>query len=125
MPPGTVSSRVRLIMDAQKVEEGEVEQSGVPFERQASVPRLQGLSVRPHLSGRKSQGTLEAHKNGLRFTSSKNERLDVLYSNIKHAIYQPCQGEHQVLIHFHLKNALLIKKKKVVDIQFYTEVIDV
>ena len=86
---------------------------------------LQGLSVRPHLSGRKSQGTLEAHKNGLRFTSSKNERLDVLYSNIKHAIYQPCQGEHQVLIHFHLKNALLIKKKKVVDIQFYTEVIDV
>ena len=41
MPPGTVSSRVRLIMDAQKVEEGEVEQSGVPFERQAFVPRLQ------------------------------------------------------------------------------------
>ena len=41
MPPGTVSSRVRLIMDAQKVEEGEVEQSGVPVERQASVPRLQ------------------------------------------------------------------------------------
>ena len=28
-------------MDAQKVEEGEVEQSGVPVERQASVPRLQ------------------------------------------------------------------------------------
>jgi len=41
MPPGTVSSRVRLIMDAQKVEEAEVEQSGVPVERQASVPRLQ------------------------------------------------------------------------------------
>ena len=27
-----------------------------------------------------------------------------------------------VLIHFNLKNGLLIKKKKVVDIQFYTEV---
>jgi len=29
-----------------------------------------------------------------------------------------------VLIHFHLHNALLIKKKKVLDIQFYTEVIE-
>ena len=43
----------------------------------------QGLSLSPNLSGRKTTGTLEAHRNGLRFTSSKNEKLDILYSNIK------------------------------------------
>ena len=81
----------------------------------------QGVSVRPHLSGRKSQGTLEAHKNGLSFTSSKHERLEVLYSNIKHAIYQPCQGDRQLLIQFHLKHPLLIKKKAVFEIQVYKD----
>jgi len=39
--------------------------------------------MRPHLSGRKTNGTLEAHRNGLRFISSKGEKLDILYSNIK------------------------------------------
>ena len=77
--------------------------------------------MRPHLSGRKSQGTLEAHKNGLSFTSSKHERLEVLYSNIKHAIYQPCQGDRQLLIQFHLKHPLLIKKKAVFEIQVYKD----
>ena len=54
------------------------------------IPRLQDLTMRPSISGRKCVGTIEAHQNGLRFTSTKYEVLDVLYSNIKHAIYQPC-----------------------------------
>ena len=54
------------------------------------MPRLQEVTMRPQLSGRKCIGTLEAHQNGLRFTSSKAEILDVMYGNIKHAIFQPC-----------------------------------
>ena len=68
------------------------------------VPRLLDLSVRPVFSARKTQGTLEAHANGLRFRSSRGEILDIMCTNIKHAIFQPCGNEIVVIIHFHLKN---------------------
>ena len=67
------------------------------------VPRLQDLTMRPQISGRKCVGSLEAHQNGLRFMSNKGEILDIMYSNIKHAIYQPCDKTTMVLVHFHLK----------------------
>ena len=35
-----------------------------------------------------SQGTLEAHVNGFRYTSIKGDKVDIIYSNIKHAIFQ-------------------------------------
>ena len=88
------------------------------------VPRLADLTMRPVFAGRKTQGNLEAHSNGLRFNSTRSEVVDVMYSNIKYAIYQPCENEIMVLIHFHLKNPIMIGKKKHNDIQFYTEVVD-
>lgn len=50
--------------------------------------------------------------------------MDVMYSNIKHAIYQPCDQTTMVIIHFHLKDFVLIGKKKYRDIQFLTEVVE-
>jgi nucleosome binding factor SPN SPT16 subunit len=88
------------------------------------IPRLQDVRLFPPLSGQKCIGTIEAHQNGLRFTSNKGDSLDVLYSNIKHAIYQPCDKTTIVLLHFHLKDFIMIGKKKQKDVQFYTEVID-
>lgn len=88
------------------------------------VPRLQDLTMRPQISGRKCVGTIEAHQNGLRFNSTKGEVLDIMYDNIKHAIYQPCYKTTMVLVHFHLKDFILIGKKKQKDVQFYTEVVD-
>jgi nucleosome binding factor SPN SPT16 subunit len=88
------------------------------------VPRLADLTMRPVVAGRKTQGNLEAHSNGLRFVSTRSEVVDVMYSNIKYAIYQPCESEIMVLIHFHLKNPIMIGKKKHNDVQFYTEVVD-
>jgi nucleosome binding factor SPN SPT16 subunit len=88
------------------------------------VPRLADLTMRPVVAGRKTQGNLEAHSNGLRFISTRSEVVDVMYSNIKYAIYQPCENEIMVLIHFHLKNPIMIGKKKHNDVQFYTEVVD-
>ena len=72
------------------------------------VPRLQDLIMRPQISGRKCIGHLEAHQNGLRFTSTKGEILDVMYGNIKHAFFQPCENTLMVLIHFHLKDFIMI-----------------
>lgn len=88
------------------------------------VPRLQDVTIRPQISGRKCVGTVEAHQNGLRFTSTKGEIIDVMYPNIKHAIYQPCEKTAFVLIHFHLKDFIMMGKKKQKDVQFMTEVVD-
>ena len=88
------------------------------------VPRLSDLTMRPVFAGRKTQGNLEAHTNGLRFISTRNEVVDIMFNNIKYAIFQPCENEIMVLVHFHLKNAIMIGKKKHLDVQFFTEVVD-
>ncbi len=88
------------------------------------VPRLADLTMRPVFAGRKTQGNLEAHTNGLRFISNRGETVEIIYSNIKHAIYQPCESDIMVLIHFHLKNPIMIGKKKQRNLQVFTEVID-
>ncbi|KAL7542241.1 hypothetical protein ACHAXR_011622 [Thalassiosira sp. AJA248-18] len=88
------------------------------------VPRLADLTMRPVFAGRKTQGNLEAHSNGLRFISTRGEIVDVMYTNIKHAIFQPCESEIMVLVHFHLRNPIMVGKKKQQDIQFFTEVVD-
>jgi nucleosome binding factor SPN SPT16 subunit len=88
-------------------------------------PRLQDLTMRPTISGKKCIGTLEAHQNGIRFTSVRQEVLDILYDNIKHAIYQPCDVKtSMVVVHFNLKDFIMIGKKKHNDVTFYTEVVD-
>eukprot|EP00814_Leptocylindrus_danicus_P000428 CAMPEP_0116039816 /NCGR_PEP_ID=MMETSP0321-20121206/23886_1 /TAXON_ID=163516 /ORGANISM="Leptocylindrus danicus var. danicus, Strain B650" /LENGTH=1054 /DNA_ID=CAMNT_0003519307 /DNA_START=38 /DNA_END=3202 /DNA_ORIENTATION=+ len=89
------------------------------------ISRLSDVTMRPVLSGRKTQGNLEVHANGLRFVSQKGELLDIMYNNIQNAIFQPCESEVMVLLHFHLKNDIMIGKKKHNDVQFYTEVVDV
>lgn len=118
--------RKRLRQSEQKKEEERdlVVQDKLIRIKDQRVPQLQDLTMRPQLSGRKSTGALAAHQNGLRFTTTKGEIVDVLYANIKHAFFQPCEGATMVLIHFHLKDYILIGKKKQKDIQFYTEVVD-
>lgn len=101
-----------------------VEQEKLVRTKNERVPRLADVTMRPVFAGRKTQGNLEAHTNGLRFISTRQETVDVMYSNIKYAIYQPCENEIMVLIHFHLKNPIMIGKKKHKDVQFYTEIVD-
>ena len=48
--------------------------------------------------------------------------MDILYNNIKHALFQPCDGEMIILLHFNLRNPIMFGKKKQQDVQFYTEV---
>lgn len=101
-----------------------VEQEKLVRTKNERVPRLSDLTMRPVFAGRKTQGNLEAHSNGLRFISTRGEVVDIMYNNIKYSIYQPCENEIMVLIHFHLKNPIMVGKKKQRDIQFFTEVVD-
>lgn len=83
--------------------------------------------MRPTISGRITTGYLEAHENGFRFRSDRNsDILDVLYTNIKHAIFKRCDDNNLlVILHFNLKNPIMIGKKKSLDVQFYTAAADV
>ncbi|KAG9301417.1 hypothetical protein G9A89_018089 [Geosiphon pyriformis] len=88
--------------------------------------RLPDVFARPGLEGKRAPGELEIHQNGLRYNSSKtNQKIDILFSNVQHLFFQPCDHELIVLLHVHLKNPVMIGKKKTKDIQFYREASDV
>ncbi|EUB56131.1 FACT complex subunit [Echinococcus granulosus] len=99
-----------------------VEQDNLVIEPGKTAFRLRDLYIRPNIVAKRITGTLEAHSNGFRFTSIRGDKVDILYNNIKHAFYQPCDGEMIILLHFNLKNAIMYGKKKQDNIQFYTEV---
>lgn len=84
-------------------------------------PFLNDVIIRPNITAKKTSGLIEAHQNGFRFTSSKSDKIDIIYKNIKHALFQPCENELIVLLHFHLHNPILIGKKKTNDVQFFRE----
>ena len=66
---------------------------------------------------------------------------DILFSNVKHLFFQPCDHELLVIVHVHLKSPIMIGKKKahvriltttfklsltdVQDVQFFREASDV
>jgi len=89
----------------------------------AKMPTLHDLIVRPAITGKKTIGVLECHSNGFRFNSSKGQKVDLTFNNIRNAFFQPCEEtDIIVLIHFRLKAPILIGQKKYLDIQFYAEV---
>jgi nucleosome binding factor SPN SPT16 subunit len=100
-----------------------VTQENLIFLNKSSVrkPVLNDVIIRPNITQKKTAGQLEAHQNGFRFTSNKGDKIDIIYKNIKHALYQPCENELIVLLHFHLLNPILVGKKKTNDVQFFRE----
>jgi len=88
------------------------------------VPSLAHLNIRPNISGnRQTSGTLEAHSNGFRF-HSKLGNVDIIYTNVKHCFFQPADNSLVIVLHFHLHNDIMVGKRKIKDIQFYTEVME-
>ncbi|XP_078365662.1 FACT complex subunit SPT16-like isoform X1 [Oculina patagonica] len=131
-PAYNLTTAFRLIKEVQKKfktreaeekeRQGVVQQGNLILNPNKGNPKLKDLYIRPSITNRKSPGTLEAHTNGFRFGMYRGEHVDILYGNVKHAFFQPCDGEMIILLHFHLKHPIIIGKKKYRDIQFYTEV---
>jgi len=118
----TVQKKFKTRVDEEKELEGVVKQDTLIISSNKVGPKLKDLYIRPNIYQKRISGSLEAHVNGFRFTSIKNDKVDIMYNNIKHAIYQPCDGEMIILLHFNLKNPIMLNKKKHFDIQLYTEV---
>jgi nucleosome binding factor SPN SPT16 subunit len=86
---------------------------------------LSDVGIRPHLEGKRLPGDLHIHENGLRFVPVRgDQRLDILFGNIKHLIFQPCDHELYVILHCHLKNPIMVGKKKTKDVQFFKDASD-
>ncbi|KAG9232590.1 FACT complex subunit-domain-containing protein [Amylocarpus encephaloides] len=88
---------------------------------------MDNVFIRPAMDGKRIAGKVEIHQNGLRYQSvvQQQQRVDILFSNVKHLFFQPCQHELIVIIHVHLKDPILIGKKKTKDVQFYREATDI
>ena len=88
--------------------------------------KLGEVYIRPAQDGKRVTGELEIHQNGLRYhTPNRSDNVDVVFSNVKHLFFQPCVGELIVIIHVHLKNPILIGKRKTKDVQFFREATDI
>ncbi|GAA5828631.1 hypothetical protein JCM11251_000879 [Rhodosporidiobolus azoricus] len=88
--------------------------------------KLTEVQLRPSFDGKRQSGDVEIHSNGIRYQSSvkSEQKLDILFSNIKHLLFQPCDNELIVVLHIHLKSPIMIGKKKAKDVQFFREVSD-
>lgn len=94
--------------------------------RTGRTKRLDQIFVRPSPDTKRVPSTVFIHENGIRYQSPlrTDSRIDILFSNIKNLIFQSCKGELIVIIHIHLKNPILMGKKKIQDVQFYREASD-
>ena len=109
----------------QKEMEDVVEQEKLVEIRNRRPVRLPDVYLRPAQDGKRVPGEVEIHQNGLRYLSPlRNDHVDIVFSNVKHLFFQPCVGELIVIIHIHLKNPILIGKRKTKDVQFYREATD-
>ncbi|KAI0797833.1 FACT complex subunit SPT16 [Abortiporus biennis] len=111
----------------QKKEMADVIEQDVLVEVKGRRPlRLPEVFVRPALDGKRLPGEVEIHQNGIRYQSPvSSQKIDVLFSNVKHLFFQPCDHELLVILHIHLKAPIMIGKKKSYDVQFFREASDV
>ncbi|EMD38571.1 hypothetical protein CERSUDRAFT_113749 [Gelatoporia subvermispora B] len=113
--------------EQQKKEMADVIEQDTLIEVKGRRPlKLPEVFVRPALDGKRLPGEVEIHQNGLRYQSPLgSQRIDILFSNVKHLFFQPCDHELLVIIHVHLKAPIIIGKKKAHDVQFFREASDV
>ncbi|BFZ55603.1 FACT complex subunit spt16 [Savitreella phatthalungensis] len=120
--------KVATKREAERRELADVVEQGDLIEIKNRRPlKLLDVYVRPGFDGKRVTGELEIHQNGLRYQSPvrADHRIDILFSNVKHLFFQPCDHELLVLIHVHLKDPIMVAKRKTRDVQFYREASDV
>lgn len=83
---------------------------------------LEGVYMKPSFSGKKCSCRLELHTNGFRIRTNKEETLDLLFEDIERLVYMPADENQVFVLHFHLKNSVLLGAKAVFDVQVNAQV---
>lgn len=126
------------LRESEKKERADLVEQGTLIEnpqkfgaKRPSEGKLLDVYMRPALEGKRVTGDLEVHQNGVRYRSvlggsrgATDQKCDILFNNVQHLFFQPCDKELIVLIHFHLKHPIMIGKKKTKDVQFYREAME-
>lgn len=100
-----------------------VSQQSLVLERRSLIT-LSEVAIRPPMAkGKNNVGVLEAHTNGFRYRC-RSGNIEITYANIRNAFFQEADKELLVILHFHLKNEIIISTKKVKDVQFYVQVME-
>ena len=107
-------------MSERNAKEDIVEQERINLNK-GKRPVLRDLYARPGVGQKKTKGNLECHLNGFRYNSVRGDIIDVPFSNVKYAFFQPCEKEIIAAVHFRLVEPIMVGKKKTEDIQFYSE----
>ena len=121
----TILSLTKRIKDLRKkwqLRDDTVEGESSLIELGSRLAVLHDLKMRPALAGKKTRGTLTAFSKGYKFVSKKNAVFQLAYSNVKHAVFQPCDENMMIILHFKLHKPVQVNKKKTHDVQFYCEV---
>ncbi|KAJ6500436.1 FACT complex subunit SPT16 [Mycena sanguinolenta] len=101
-----------------------VEQDNLVELKSRRPAKMPDAFIRPALDGKRLAGEVEIHQNGVRYLSPNGQKVDILFSNVKHLFFQPCDHELLVIVHLHLKAPIMIGKKKTLDVQFVREATD-
>jgi hypothetical protein len=103
-----------------------VEQDNLIEDRQRRPITLRDTYLRPKFEGKVSTGDVEIHQNGIRWASGarSEHKVDILFNNVKHLFFQPCDQELIVVIHVTLKAPIIAGKKKVKELQFFRDASD-
>jgi nucleosome binding factor SPN SPT16 subunit len=131
-----IATRIKDQQKKSKAKEEEAKSKKECFEFKDMIlakgdkPFLRDVVIRPtpeNRGSKKIQGLLEAHENGFRFTSNSKDKYDIAYANIKNALIQKADidggSSACVAVHFHLKQAMMLGKRKTTDVQFMENVI--
>ena len=123
-----ISRQINELQKASKKREAEkkemedvIEQEKLVEIRNRRPHRNEPIFIRPTMEGKRLAGNVEIHQNGLRYNHPGPGRVDILFSNVKHLFFQPCDHELIVIIHVHLINPIIIGKRKTKDVQFYRD----
>lgn len=113
--------------EAARKERADLVEQGQLIEVSGKRPvRLTDVYIRPGMEGKRLPGDVEIHSNGIRYRSQlkSDQRVDVLFANVKHFFFQPCDNETIVVLHLHLHHPIMLGKKKTKDVQFYREALE-
>ncbi|KAK0073803.1 hypothetical protein PV326_013050 [Microctonus aethiopoides] len=84
--------------------------------------KLNKLYFKPNIETESITGDLKARTSSLCYKSPvRGHKIDILYDNIKKAFFQLRNNEKIILLHFHLKHAIMFGKTELVDVQFYAK----
>ncbi|KAI3840818.1 hypothetical protein MKW92_034804 [Papaver armeniacum] len=88
----------------------------------SKIIKLTNVAIFPMVGGQGEKtiiGTLEAHVNGFRYTtSSEHFQIDFIYDNVKKAFFRVEDERMPPLLHFHLYHNIMVGAEKTKDIQF-------